>query len=360
MIKLLHMADLHLGSRFRAFSPRQAATMEARQETMLRRLVELCHREECQLVLVAGDVFEGSTVDRDLIRLAANCFGQMGVPVFIAPGNHDPLGLNSPYDQIVWPENVHIFRRPQLEAVVLDDLDLCLWGAGYTAMDCPPLLEGFRGQSNKTYRLGLLHGDAVMTGSPYCPITREQVAASNLHYLALGHIHRGSGFVAGQTACAWPGCPMGRGFHECGTKGALVVTLSDCAPEVRFVDLGLGLFRELSVAVGEDAAGDILRAVGEDTSDLACRVILTGQREPVDTDALWEQLGGRFFLLELRDETAPPVDVWASAGEDTLEGLYFGLLQKAMEEAGAEEQQTLTLAAKLSRRLLDGQEVKLP
>lgn len=360
MIKLLHIADLHLGSRFRTFRAPQAATMETRQETMLRRLVELRRREECNLVLVAGDVFEGSAVDRNLIRAAARCFGEMGVPVFISPGNHDHLGLASPYDQVAWPENVHIFRTPRLESVTLKELDVCLWGAGYTAMDCPALLEGFQTHSTAKYRLAVLHGDPVMTMSPYCPVTREQVAASDLHYLALGHIHRAGGFGTGQTLCAWPGCPMGRGFHECGSKGALVVTLDDAGPEVQFVDLGLGQFRELTVTVGQDPAGDILRALGENTGDLGCRITLTGQREPVDTDKLHETLKDRFFVLELSDETQPPVDLWASAGEDTLEGLFFGLLRQAMELSGEEEKQTLTLAARLSRRLLDGQEVKLP
>ncbi len=360
MIKLLHTADLHLGSRFRTFPPAQAAVMVSRQEVMLRRLVELCRRESCDLVLVAGDVFEGGAVDKTLVRAAARCFGDMGVPVFISPGNHDHLGLSSPYDQVAWPENVHIFRTPRLESVTLERLELTLWGAGYTTMDCPPLLENFRARSNTKYRLALLHGDAVMTASPYCPVTREQVAASGLHYLALGHIHKAGGFTSGQTLCAWPGCPMGRGFHECGTKGALVVTLDGDDPEPRFFDLGLGQFRELTVTVGQEPETDILRALGEDTQEEGYRITLTGQREPVDTEKLHDALKDRFFMLELSDETQPPADLWASAGEDTLEGLYFGLLRRAMENAGEEDRQILTLAARLSRRLLDGQEVKLP
>ena len=334
--------------------------MESRQALMLRRLVELCHREECDLVLFAGDVFDGAGVSGDLLRAATRCFEDMGVPVFVAPGNHDHLGLNSPYDQVLWPENVHIFRSPRIESVTLQELDLTVWGAGYTSMDCPPLLENFTAHVGAGYRLAVLHADPVMAGSPCCPVTREQMAASGLHYLALGHIHKAGGFTVGHTCCAWPGCPMGRGFHECGAKGALVVELYDGQARPRFVDLGLGQFRELSVEAGDDPAADILGAMGGDAGETAFRITLTGQREPVDTEQLTRALESRCFLLELRDETRPPVELWASAGEDTLEGLYFRFLQKELECAGEKDAAVLTLAAKISRRLLDGQEVKLP
>ena len=53
------------------------------------------------------------------------------------------------------------------------------------------------------------------------------------------------------------------------------------------------------------------------------------------------------------------MDIWAGAGEDSFEGVYFGMLRDALESA-KEEKETILLAAKLSRQLLEGQEVKLP
>jgi hypothetical protein len=52
------------------------------------------------------------------------------------------------------------------------------------------------------------------------------------------------------------------------------------------------------------------------------------------------------------------VDIWGSAGQDSFEGVYFGLLRQAMEEDPQREE--ILLAAKLSRQLLEGQEVVLP
>ncbi|MFR7894793.1 MAG: hypothetical protein ACLU38_12725 [Dysosmobacter sp.] len=49
----------------------------------------------------------------------------------------------------------------------------------------------------------------------YDPIRKEEIAASGLAYLALGHIHkRAEPLTFGGTVCAWPGCPEGRGSDE--------------------------------------------------------------------------------------------------------------------------------------------------
>ena len=56
----------------------------------------------------------------------------------------------------------------------------------------------------------------------------------------------------------------------------------------------------------------------------------------------------------------PPIDLWASAGSDTLEGTYFEMLKQAMEGADPDTCRKIALAARISRQLLDGREVKLP
>ena len=64
--------------------------------------------------------------------------------------------------------------------------------------------------------------------------------------------------------------------------------------------------------------------------------------------------------LVLRDKTTRPVDIWGSLGEDSFEGVYFGLLKAAMESADEDEKQEILLSAQISRQLLEGQEVSLP
>ena len=86
------------------------------------------------------------------------------------------------------------------------------------------------------------------------------------------------------------------------------------------------------------------------------RVSLTGSGE-VDLAALKAHFPG-LPHLELRDKTQPPVDVWAVAEEDSLEGIYFGMLRKAMEQDPANADR-IQRAAEISRKLLSGREVTL-
>ena len=82
------------------------------------------------------------------------------------------------------------------------------------------MLDGFRVADPARLNILVLHGDAENPASPYDPVSSAALAASGLDYAALGHIHRRGERRDGGTLCAWPGCLMGRGFDECGEKGA--------------------------------------------------------------------------------------------------------------------------------------------
>jgi DNA repair exonuclease SbcCD nuclease subunit len=240
-----------------------------------------------------------------------------------------------------------------MEALLLEELDCRVYGAGYRSMDCGSLLQGFRCREDARYHIGVLHGDPLQADSPCCPVTAEQIGHSGLDYLALGHIHKGGQLRQGRTLCAWPGCPMGRGFDETGVKGALVVTLEETT-QARFLPLDTPRFFEEKTSA--EALSQLLPAVG---SRDFYRITLVGEGLFPSLDALYEQYR-RFPNLELRDRRSSPTDLWGSIDADTLEGVYFRILKDALEDADAETGQIIRLAARLSRQILDGQEVILP
>lgn len=357
MMKILLAADLHLDTPFTGRSEAEAHFLRQRLLELPEMLEEVCRREGCDLVLLAGDLFDGQWTMESLEALCRS-LERMGVPVFISPGNHDHCGPDSPYLTEGWPKNVHIFTRSQVCAVEVPGLDMKVYGAGYDAMDCPPLLEGFRAEGEQRYHIGLFHGDPVQKDSPYCPVTMAQVRESGLDLLALGHVHKGGSFRSGETLCAWPGCPMGRGFDETGEKGVMVVTISAIA-DARPVILEGPRFYDLSVAAGDDPAGALRKVLPPLGCDDFYRITLTGESEGVDIPSLKETFS-RFPHLELRDRTVPVLEVWSCLDEDTLEGVYFRTLKDAMEGADQESREALELAARISRQLLDGREVALP
>ena len=357
-MKLLHAADFHLDSPFQGFTPEQQESLRKASLELPFAVARLCREKECQMLLLSGDLFDGPYTRKSYEALAS-ALEEAKVSVIIAPGNHDHVGRNSPWLSEHWPENVHIFTTSSLQSRVFEDLDCRVYGAGYTAMDCPGLLQSFTASGQERYHIGVLHGDPTAPDSPYCPITRSQVENSGLTYLALGHIHKGGSFRAGNTLCAWPGCPMGRGYDEPGQKGVLFVDL-DTASQAEFVPLmGFPKFytQELPLLESPEAALSALLP-GAPTKDFY-RITLTGQWETPDLAALSRKFS-HIPNLTLRDATTPPVDPWGSAGEDSLEGTYFRLLQEKLPGADPHTQEIIQLAARISRQLLDGQEVKLP
>lgn len=351
MIKLLHSADWHLDSPLRNRDPRLKEALLSVPD----RVCGICRREGCQLLLLSGDIFDGpATVES--IGVLRRALAEVEIPVFIAPGNHDYIAPGSPWLTEVWPENVHIFTKQHITSAFLPELNCRVYGAGFHSMDCPPLLENFSREPGEEYAIGILHGDPTQSASPCCPVTAAQVRGSGLSYLGLGHIHKYGQFLAGDTLCAWPGCPMGRGFDEAGEKGVLLVTLDEnaCA---EFVPLDLPRFYELTVA-GEPAAALEAALPAAGNGDYY-RITLTGETETPNLEALSRRFE-RFPNLEWIDRTQPPVDIWQSAGGDNLEGLFFSMLRNSLEEQDEEGQRITCLAAKIARQLLDGKEVALP
>lgn len=357
MMKILHSADWHLDAPLSGHSPEQASRLRRELRKIPDKVAKLCIAEGCDLLLLSGDLFDGK-VSRESLTEVRTALEKVKIPVVIAPGNHDFCGSDSVYLTENWPGNVHIFTMPVMHSFPIPELDCRIYGAGYNSMDCPGLLKDFHIEGGEKWHIGVLHGEADTASSHYCPITKQQLRESGLHYLALGHIHKGGSLRVGETLCAWPGCPMGRGFDELGPKGVILAEL-DSSVGASFIALDTPRFFDEEAEVNGDpmdAVAAILPAV--DSSDFY-RITLTGYCGSVDTGAVAAAFP-HIPNLSVRDETLPEMDLWNALGEDNLEGVFFSLLHDACESPSAAIRHRAKLAAQLCRKLLDGQEVKLP
>lgn len=364
MIKFLHAADLHLDSPFAALEPRQAAERRQEQRRLVTDLCAMCRENDCDLLLLPGDLFDCGIVYLDTLDALRDALSECGAQVFIAPGNHDPIG--PPYTSQAWPDNVHIFTTDRIQAIRLRDPACIVYGAAFTAPAMPPMLRGFRvPEADKDYvTLMVLHGDAVQADSPNNPITKEEIAQSGLTYLALGHTHlrseparTGGTARAGGTVYAWPGCPMGRGFDETGEKGVYLGVIDGAEVSLRFVPLGQRRYEIITVEAGDDPLPAILAALPEQTERDIYRIILTGESEDVDLQALHTALAGRFYALQLRDETVPPLALWTRCGDNTLEGMSLQALRSTLERAETPRQRRcIELAARRIAEVCEGRE----
>ena len=356
MIKILHSADWHLDAPMAGLSSEQAAALQKESRFLPGKIAQLCRQEKCDLLFLAGDLFDG-VPSRDTVTSVQAALGGLDIPVIITPGNHDFCGADSPYIKENWPENVHIFKKAEIESIAFPELDCRIYGAGFEGMDCPGLLKQFHADGSEKYQIGVFHGDA-MTASSYFPITRHQLQESGLCYVALGHIHKQGSITAGQTFCLWPGCPMGRGYDELGAKGVALVTLGEDV-QAKMLPLDTPRFYDETVSVGGDAAGALAGLLPVPDSEDFYRVTLTGYSDNLDLDALRQRFA-HIPNLVLRDETIPLTELWRNIDSDTMEGLLFAALKEAADSPSETLSEKAHLAARICRSILDGQEVVLP
>lgn len=360
MIRFIHAADFHLDSAFGALSARQAAARRREGRELGFRLANYVNSHGIDLVLLAGDLFDSASAFRETGEQLAAALGQMKARVFVAPGNHDWYGPGSPWLTVDWPENVHVFREPLLTAVEVPEWNLTVHGAAFTAGEqAAGLLAGFAAPEDGRLHIGLLHGELDPAQARYDPIRREEIAASGLDYLALGHIHkRMEPETFGKTVCAWPGCVEGRGFDELGEKGFYQGTLApDGRVELSFVPFARHRYEILEVNVtGREPRQAVEAALPPETAQDLYRILLTGETGEggAGAAALEEALAERFYALEIRDRTTLAEDLWARAGEDSLRGLFLRELRSRWERAATEEErETVTQAARFGLAALN-------
>ena len=209
-------------------------------------------------------MYEHETVREDTARYLRDRLEAAGLPVLMAPGNHDPYLPGSVWERTPWTPNVHVFRHDRLEAHELS-AGVVVWGAAFTAQRCSSrlLADGWRAPPDGRSHLLLLH--AALTGEQWAdepdhrPVTRAQLAATGVEYAMLGHFHNGR---ADELIC-YPGSPQPLGFGErTGHHGAGVLTIETGAIDCELIPLATRTYAEETLRLdGAASSADVERAL---------------------------------------------------------------------------------------------------
>ena len=363
MVKLLHAADFHLDSPYRSLNAQQARQRRQEGRSNLLRLTQFANAGDVDIVLLAGDLFDSGELYRETMEMLAKALGEIKGRVFIAPGNHDFWNPNGAYGKVQWPDNVHIFRRNAIEAVELPELNCVVYGAAFTQNECNEnLLKDFHAPEDGRIHIMVLHGD-VDGGTRYNSFSHDEIAQSGLDYLALGHVHTFSGIQkAGNTAWAYPGCPEGRGFDECGEHGVIMGTVAKNDVDLHFVGFGQRRYEIITVDV---TGRDVMEALSEaldkkHTETDIYRILFSGETDVggIDLSKIRDALESRFYQLELRDETRVAEDIWLRAKEDSLCGLFSrNLLRRKAEATTPEDFARIERAARFGLAALENRDL---
>lgn len=198
-LKFLHTADWHLGKRFPSFEKDDQFKLTRARLDVLDQIFRLAHQQAVDAVFCAGDLFDEPSPDEDWWRgLAAKLVAAPGTfPIFLLPGNHDPLLTTSVYDA------KHAFRRAVPARVKVIDTDDFTYDLNELAVlyakpcrsksgqDDPTQTLPVRAPGDARIRIGMVHGstfDAVDAQIAF-PIAKDAALQRGFNYLAIGDTH---------------------------------------------------------------------------------------------------------------------------------------------------------------------------
>jgi exonuclease SbcD len=389
VLRLLHTADVHLGARH-ADLGEQAASQRERQFRAFTATIDLALAEKVDLVLIAGDLFDSNTQPRRSVeRVAAELkrLALASIRTVILPGTHDVYDRASIYRAFdvaalagVTPESeMIVVLTPDQPEIDYPILDVVIHGRLFATKRAPHSpLQGFRAgaTAQRTWRIGMIHGALAIpekTDRDDVVFTADEVADSDLDYLALGHWHSARQGKAGGVTYAYSGAPEPVAVDQDRAGKVLLVTLDRAADETKTVtvearQIGRTTFEKLDL----DAAGiasqpalvEWLRANAN--PDLVLDVRLTGVRPDeldIDTDEVEAAIAPHVLKVRVRDTSMPALSEGALPPADTILGAFIRDVEGRIAELEAGEKAVdaaeLRDALRLGRLLLSGHEVTL-
>jgi DNA repair exonuclease SbcCD nuclease subunit len=403
MLRLLHTADVHLGARHADLGEAATAQRE-RQFAAFKAAVDLAIEEKVDLVIVAGDLFDSNTqpkrsVDRVAAELAR--LGTAKVRAVVIPGTHDCYDRSSIYRAYdlkamsgsTPDDDMVTIVTPDTPTVHIPAVDAMIHAVVFSTKRAPhsplrdvsvdrggaqPAVAADPTAPTATWHIGIVHGAIAIpdrTEHDDVVVTKEEIAATGLDYLALGHWHSTQQGRAGATTYAYAGAPEPVAVNQDGAGSVLLVTIDEAAGKraVKIEERRVGrtTFDRLDIDASrvKGQADLIARLVAKANPDLVLEVRLTGVRPDeldIYTTEVEDQLKASFLRLRVRDESMPALSEGGLPSADTIAGAFIRNVEARIAELEADPSDATTLEAvelrdvlRLGRLLLAGHEVSL-
>lgn len=241
-MRFLHTADWQLGMTRHFLAGDAQPRYSAARRDAVAGLGALAAEVGAEFVVVSGDVFEHNQLPPQVVGQSLEAMRAIGIPVYLLPGNHDPLDASSVYTNALFtaerPENVMVLDRagvhqvrPGLEIVAAP------WRSKAPTTDLvADVLEGLT--PGPVTRILVAHGgvDVLDPDRDKASLIRlarldDALAAGTLHYVALGDKH--SRTDVGNSGRVWySGSPEVTNFDdvESDPGHVLVVDIDEADP----------------------------------------------------------------------------------------------------------------------------------
>ena len=322
-MRLMHIADVHLGCR-----PDVGFAWSGEREEELwstfSALVRECVRQQADLLLIAGDLFDGCPSLRELERADRILGSAESIEVVIVSGSADFLREESAYADYEWSPNVHFLKSDEPESIYLETLDTTVHGVSYySAIRRDRVLEDLVPDDEGEIQILIAYGG----DQDHCPFDLKRLQRAEFDYVALGGRHSCRLLAPGNIG--YPGSPEPLSPAETGKHGYIFGEIGREKSRFTFVPFSLREYVNLTVRVDaatkfKDLKNKVRQAVASCGLEHLYSITVDGSfppGKPFELDELRDV--GRVCAIEDKTVPAYDMDKLLDIHRDDVVGMYM-------------------------------------
>lgn len=206
----VHTADWQLGKPFAGVADVQKRSLLQNERfAVIKRIGNQAEEHRADFILIAGDLFDSPSATKATVSAACSAIGELEIPVYVIPGNHDHGGPGSLWEQEFFlrersqlAPNLHLLLKAEPLELATAVLFPCPLLRRHEAADPTAWLrrsQEFDSRFGNKPRIVLAHGSVLDfggvqddeeadTGAPNL-IDLPRLADAAFDYLALGDWH---------------------------------------------------------------------------------------------------------------------------------------------------------------------------
>ncbi len=347
-MKMIHCADIHLGSKMDSKLPRDKADIrrgEVRQA--FSRMVDYAGENGIRYILMSGDVFDSDRpLKKDKVFFYNVIRANPDITFCYLHGNHD---IQSSYTEEDIP-NLKVFSD-YWHSFEVDD-GIAIMGIDLSDDNLKSALSALT-LKRERINIVMLHG-AVHEGERDNHINLARLRNKSIDYLALGHIHSYEAKPLDDRGIyVYSGCLEGRGFDEAGPKGFVVIDITDGVVTHTFHKNSARIIDEYTVDVsGVSDTYTATRHVKEQITARAedlVRINLTGEvsfdNEDLAEDVR-EALERDHFFVSVKDKTVHSPDLSCMEGDVSLRAEFIRTVMANCAYSEGEKKEIISIGLK--------------
>lgn len=266
-ITFLHSSDLQIGMTRWFLSAEAQSRFDDDRIRAIEKMGKVAKERGCAFIVLAGDIFEHNSLHQRTTGRALDALRSVDIPVFLLPGNHDPLSADSIFYRMKGIDGITVLKDSTVHQVIpgVEIVGAPLLNKTASTDLVRQALEPL--EPTQSIRIAVGHGQAESRTSDSRPdlidlgYVEQCLLDGTIDYLALGDTHSAQP-IGGSGRVWFSGAPETTDFHdldptlvggEINSGKVLVVEAAKGSASVEEVQVGNWIFHAISRELTSDA-----------------------------------------------------------------------------------------------------------